>query len=339
MAKIIDNIQQLFSRGRKVYKPQIGVTGWGGISTYQFADAIFLNCIELLTDLAHDVTWQFAGTKPNVEAAFVRFFNTYGKVVLNMTYTQGFSVIAHTQAGEGPAAVHEFRLANKDEYTKHETQYWTTFESKNPDVEIYVIRSASYQSTGKSDKQICMPVLEMLDNVMNASNTISARMGAMVICSPKNLSNAPTSTVLDVEEKEELEKEIANNYGALRQQRQVMVLPREMNWEVISLAQIDLKTADKVKMLCCMIADRVKVPANQIAVIDANSSKSLSNGSELREGDVNKYQSAERLLDQTFVQMARDLGLAPGASEAVQGEIVGSYYTIYNKPAKVAQNA
>ena len=85
------------------------------------------------------------------------------------------------------------------------------------------------------------------------------------------------------------------------------------------------------------IADRIKVPANQVGLIDAMSSKSLSNGSELREGDYNKYQSFERLLDCTFVQFARDLGLYPGMSEVVQGEVVRGYYTIYNKPKQSAQ--
>lgn len=58
-----------------------------------------------------------------------------------------------------------------------------------------------------------------------------------------------------------------------------------------------------------VLADRIKVPANQIAIIDANSSKTLSNGSELREGDRAKYASFRRLFERTFVQMANDLGI------------------------------
>ena len=67
--------------------------------------------------------------------------------------------------------------------------------------------------------------------------------------------------------------------------------------------------------------DRVKVPANQVAIIDANSSKTLSNGTELREGDYNKYQSFERLLNHTFVRLAEEMGM-------------DLTYTIYNKPLR-----
>jgi hypothetical protein len=51
------------------------------------------------------------------------------------------------------------------------------------------------------------------------------------------------------------------------------------------------------------------VPANQVGIIDANSSKSFANGSELREGDITKYRNFRRLLSFTFYQMAEDLGL------------------------------
>ena len=73
-----------------------------------------------------------------------------------------------------------------------------------------------------------------------------------------------------------------------------------------------------------MIADRVKVPANQIGLIDAMSSKSLANGTELREGDYNKYQSFERLLNETFIEMASFYG-------------VDFDYAIYNKPIRQTQ--
>ena len=57
------------------------------------------------------------------------------------------------------------------------------------------------------------------------------------------------------------------------------------------------------------LCDRIKVPANQVAIIDANSSKALSNGSELREGDKSKYKSFRRLFERTFWQMAYDMGI------------------------------
>ena len=62
-------------------------------------------------------------------------------------------------------------------------------------------------------------------------------------------------------------------------------------------------------MCILAIADSIKVPANQIAIIDSDNSRSLSNGSELRVGDAQKYKSFRRFLNATFWLFAKDLGL------------------------------
>jgi hypothetical protein len=94
-----------------------------------------------------------------------------------------------------------------------------------------------------------------------------------------------------------------------------------MNVQTLSLASMDLKVSEKVKIAILAIAGKIKVPANQVPLIDAMSSKSLSNGGELREGDFNKYQTFERLLNKTFIRFAEELRLQVD-------------YTIYNKPLR-----
>ena len=93
-----------------------------------------------------------------------------------------------------------------------------------------------------------------------------------------------------------------------------------MRFDTINLTGIDTKMTERVKLNVELIADRIKVPASQIAVIDASAGKSLSNGGEVHEGDRLKYKTYERLLNKTFVAFAEDLGLKVT-------------YTIYNKPA------
>ena len=68
-----------------------------------------------------------------------------------------------------------------------------------------------------------------------------------------------------------------------------------------------------------VIADALHISCNQLAIIDAQSSKALANGGEIREGDILKYKTFERLLDRTFVKWAEDMSLKVD-------------YTIYNKP-------
>ena len=117
-----------------------------------------------------------------------------------------------------------------------------------------------------------------------------------------------------------MEKEIAKEYGLLNKQRQIMLLPRGMKFQTVSLTNIDQKLTERVRMAVELIADRIKVPASQIAVIDATAGKSLSNGGEVHEGDRLKYNTYERLLNKTFVMFAQALGIRVT-------------YTIYNKPA------
>ena len=58
-----------------------------------------------------------------------------------------------------------------------------------------------------------------------------------------------------------------------------------------------------VKIIC----DRIKVPANQVALINASSG--FSNGTELREGEIAKYRSFRRFLNATLYDFAAEIGL------------------------------
>lgn len=337
--KLHDNIQRFFRGGKRLISG-FGFGAYGGwngcIGSHQFADLIFQNTVELLTDLNHDVSWRFKGTNTPKEVAFDRFFKKYAGLVHYKFYRDGFVVIGHTMSGEGVTAFHEFHICNRKEYAKRTDNGFDFIESLVDGMDIYTLESPIHQTTGKSDYEVLHPFREYLDNALNASNTVCKHMGAFVVGCPKNPSNGPTSIELDEDEKKALEKEVQEGYGALNKQNQFLIMSREMGFQVISLASLDLKTTERVKTAVLAIADRIKVPANQIGIIDANSSKSLSNGSELREGDYNKYQSFERLLDYTFVQLAREAGIEPGATEIVDGQPLASYYVIYNKPKQQA---
>ena len=92
-----------------------------------------------------------------------------------------------------------------------------------------------------------------------------------------------------------------------------------MQFTQINLSALDSKTIEKSKFAIQSICDRLKIPANQVSMIEGSTSNGLSNGGEIREGDLLKYKTFERLLNKTFIRMAKDLDL-----------IVD--YTIYNKP-------
>ena len=283
-------------------------------SRYPFGRAIWLNVCELLTNLCNDVTLISTDVSQITEfAEFKRFFNAYAERTLLRLFDDGYVVIGYDNYG--------FRLLGKDEYIKQGDGKNTIIKPLANNVNVYVMRSMIFEHIGLSDKQVCAPYIEFIDNTLNASNTCSARLGALVVGSPQQSSAMPTATVLTKEQKKDLEENLSKEYGALRNQKQFLLLPRAMQFQTINLASIDQRTSEKVRLAILAICDRIKVPCNQVAIIDANSSKSLSNGSELREGDFNKYQSFERLLNSTFIQMANDLNLRVD-------------YKIYNKPTR-----
>lgn len=318
--KIKDALQRLFVRRWEVVKSY--VFGWGEIGCQPYGDVIFRNIVELLTDLTNDVEWVNVDQRGNLRfAEFKVFFERDGRTALWRTYRKGYAVIGVKDDEANP----RFRLLDENEYYTNDTGGFRVFHAKAEGWRCYVMQSDAYHEDGKSDYDLCRPFVKFLDNVLNASNTSTERMGAFVVASPETPTGYNTPVVLNKEQKQQLEKEVEKEYGSLSKQRQIMLLPRGMKFQTVSLEGIDRKLTEKVRLSVLAICDRIKVPANQVAIIDASSSKTLANGTELREGDFNKYQSFERLLNHTFVRLAAEMGM-------------NVTYTIYNKPLRQNTN-
>ena len=319
--RIIDEIKRRFFRAGEV------ISWWGGRSWFndwgfckhKFAEVIWYNICDILTDLIEDVKLQNEGvTDATLQkyVAFKVFVYAHGKQVLQRLFDEGYVVIGYNKK------VNVFWQMREREYTKITEDEAIVVKPKNEeDVRAYVMKSSTFASYSKSDRAMCKGFLDFLDDVLNASATVSKRLGAVVVASPKNLTNAPTATVLSKEAKKEMEEEMRRDYGALSSQSNLMILPREMSWQVINLAGLELRMQEKVKTAILAIVDRIKIPANQVAIIDAQGSKQLANGSEIREGDKLKYKTFRRLFERTFVDMARDYGIR--ISYTIDGEPIG----------------
>jgi hypothetical protein len=318
--KILDEIKKRFFRAGEV------INWWGarpwfdnwGFCKHKFAEVIWYNICDILTDLIEDVKLQNeAVTDASLQKyiAFKVFVYTHGKQVLQRLFDEGYVVIGY----DFNTSV--FWQMRDTEYTKVSANDATIIKPNNPEVRAYVMKSSTYVTYAKSDRAICKGFLDFLDDVLNASATVSKRLGAVVVASPKNLTNAPTPTVLTEEQKKKIEKEMREDYGALSNQSNIMLLPREMSWQVINLAGLELRMQEKVKTAILAIVDRIKIPANQVAIIDAQGTKQLANGSEIREGDKLKYKTFRRLFERTFVDMAREYGIR--ISYQIDGEPIG----------------
>lgn len=325
---LFTDLRDRLRRKSSYLRPSYFFGGWEGITCLPFGELVFRNIVEMLTDLNNDVTWvnnTERGVMTFVE--FKRFFNDEGEAALWRVYRHGFAVVGVKWTEEHDADgnvirryVTAMRLLDRDEWMERQTANDTFIVAKNPEWKVYIIKSQCYRSDAVSDWWLCHPAIEFLDNTLNASNTTVKKMGAVVVASPDNGSMAPTAANLNPDDKKEMEETISKEYGLLSRQRQIMLLPRGMRFDTINLCGIDTKMTERVKLNVELIADRIKVPASQIAVIDATAGKSLSNGGEVHEGDRLKYKTYERLLNKTFVAFAEDLGIKVT-------------YNIYNKPA------
>lgn len=299
-----------------------GLFGALGIEGKQYAKLIWLNICELLTDIIEQVDITIDATTADLYKAnaFKAFVFTWGKIVWQRLFDDGFVVIGWNNVRFWILGTNEYRVVTDPNDTNK-----TIVNPVDNAIDIYVMRSPTYITQSSSDRALCWSWLEYLDKVMNASSTIMTRLGVVVLASPKNSGNAPTAAVLTDDQKKKIESDIEKDYGAMKAQHSVLLLPREMNAQAINLAGMDIKTEERVRRAVLAIADRIKVPANQIALIDANSSKSLSNGNELKEGDKAKYKSARRLFERTFVQMANDLNIK--FTYTIDGEPIESAVT------------
>lgn len=309
MSRITNFIHRVFpERFRTLFtNVQGGLFGGWGFERRDFASLIWYNICDLLADILEDVQMvvDSSSSMDAIElfASFKAFVFAWGRPVLQMLWDNGYCVIGYLNT------TGRFWIMTPNEYTQVTDGDVSSVRSYDPNVQVYVMRSAAYITHGISDRAMCRSWLGFLDDICNSSATVNKRLGALVIASPKNLTNAPTATVLTREVAQEMEKTITEKYGSLPKQSNFMLLPREMSWQTINLAGLDLKTTEKAKFCILAICDRLKVPANQVAIVDANSAKTLANGGELHEGDRAKYASFRRLFERTFADMARDLGI------------------------------
>lgn len=326
IVKLRDYIKGIFARKQYHVLKQGGYYAsldWR-IDRMAFGETIYLNIVELLTDIYSEVEWQTDLVTPLFEA-WKAFVDVHGKALLEQLFCRdGYAVIAWrmTISDDGATSGYYFWQLKENDYNKVVMGDDIVIVPYDKSINYYVLKSPTYDAIGRGDHELCMPYIKYLDNVLNGSNTISERLGTFIIGVPATPSGASLGGVFNERQKRELELEIQSQYGALASQRQIMVLPNGMEFTTINLAGLDQKTNEKARLAILAICDRIKVPANQVAIIDANASKSLSNGTELREGDLSKYRSFRRLLNATFFDMATEIGLRVN-------------YTIENEPRTV----
>ena len=283
------------------------------IGSLDFATIVFENICDLLVDLVSDTTLILKSGNPTTFKAFSDFFYRDGKRTLVDIFANGYAVIGYSDG--------KFEILDTGDYYKKIDGKKIEFVHRNPywQGEIIVFEGEHHRIYQMSHLEKLKPFMQLLNNVLNASNTVTKKLGVSIFATPRTMSGMNTVAKLHSHEIEKLEKDIEKGYGAIDTQKIIHFLSDDLRFEIINLAGQNLGLNEKMRVAVLAIADKIKIPANQIGLIDANTSKAFANGSEIKEGDFQKYQAFERLLQSTFVELAKMLHI----------EIT---YEIYNKP-------
>lgn len=322
MASLTEYIKAIINRNKNHTLRWFG-TGYGlplEISHHKFGETIFLNIAQLLTDIYAELVWTTDSDTPKWRA-WVDWANRNGqRILLNLMRTRGFCVVGYnSEVSDDGSVSWTFYELPESAYTIQRKGYVDEVVCFDKTQLFYVLKSPTFEQTGEGDHELCKPYIAMLDAVLNGATTTAERLGAYVLMTPKDDN---FNGELSEDEKKRLEEDTQKGYGMLRNQKQIMILPRPMDARVVTLATADTHMNDKARVAILAIADRLKVPANQIAIIDGGQAKAFANGTEYREGDLAKYRSFRRLVDATFWDMAHELGLRPN-------------YTLENEPKTI----
>ena len=282
------------------------------IGNFKFAEVIFENITEILIDLQSDTSLIFKGGNEISFDIINLFFKKEGKKFLYYTYRYGRVFLIFEDNALTIAEPSDIQKETRGDY-----DYF--FSKKDKAKRVIVFDSEHYQMYGKSHFDKLFPFFDLLNNILNASNTITKRLGVAVFATPVTPGSSSFTGNLTPEQKRKIETELENTYGALDSQSILHVLTEDLKFNQINLAGQNINLTERSKIAILTIADKIKVPANQISLIDASASKAFANGSEILAGDFQKYQSFERLLVSTFYNLAEILGCS-------------ITYDIYNKP-------
>ena len=282
------------------------------IGNFKFAEVIFENITEILIDLQSDTSLIFKGGNDISFDIINLFFKKEGKKFLYYTYRYGRVFLIFE--GNVLTIVEPFDIQKE---TRGDYDYY--FLKKDKAKRVIVFDSEHFQMYGKSHFDKLFPFFDLLNNILNASNTITKRLGVAVFATPVTPGSSSFTGNLTPEQKKKIEQELENTYGALESQNILHILTEDLKFNQINLAGQNINLTERSKIAILTIADKIKVPANQISLIDASASKAFANGSEILAGDFQKYQSFERLLVSTIFPLAEILGCS-------------ITYDIYNKP-------
>lgn len=132
--------------------------------------------------------------------------------------------------------------------------------------QLEVFFSDTYEVFGTSDGVMLKDTMKAIDNALNASQTVIKRLGVVVTGTPEQPSQNPQIVQLDNNEKDEIEREIQQDYGMLEEQKQFLLFRRPMKLQRIALGGRDLMITETVEMFTKILCDATNIPYDVMAM-------------------------------------------------------------------------
>lgn len=132
--------------------------------------------------------------------------------------------------------------------------------------QLEVFYSDTYEVFGMSDGAMLKDTLKAIDNALNASQTVIKRLGVVVTGTPEQPTQNPQMVHMDGDDKDEMEKEIAQDYGMLEEQKQFLLFRRPMRLQRIALGGKDLLITETVEMFTKILCDATNIPYDVMAM-------------------------------------------------------------------------
>ena len=149
------------------------------IGNLDFAKVVFENITDILVDLVSDTTLELKSGNSKTFYAFNKFFTRDGKRAMVEIFKYGYIVIGYKDGN--------FNLLNADEYQKITKDKQLKFKHRDPNWkgDIIVFEGEHHRIYDMSHLEKLKPFLEMLNNVLNASNTITKKLGVSIFATPR----------------------------------------------------------------------------------------------------------------------------------------------------------
>ena len=211
-------------------------------------------------------------------------------------FQNGFILFEKSQTGK-------IKYIHKSD-AKQVNGFWTCNGSK-----LEVFYSDTFSIFGQSDANLIKDVLVGIDNSLNAARTVIKRLGVVVIGTPEQPSQNPQLIAMTETDKSSLETDMANDYGMLDEQKQMLLLRRPLRLTRVALGGKDLLITETVEMFTKILCDATNIPYDVMAL------SGQSTFANQEQAEKSMQDTAEEFISKTFkdvgihIKMGRNLGI------------------------------